>query len=292
MKKILFIINPISGTASKENLPGIIERSFDPGDYQVECRFTEFAGHGKEVAKEAVEQGYDMVVATGGDGSVNEIGNSLVGTSTALGIIPLGSGNGLARHLGIPLNIGKALKNIANGTVKEIDSVEVNGNYFFNVAGTGFDGLIARNFARSKKRGLATYARIIVSRLLSYHKQLYRISINDQPETEQRSFMIVFANSQQYGNNFLIVPAANISDGSFDLCMIPSLWNLINPFSLIKWLGGSLYENNMVPSQKVRSLRISSDEELMMHLDGEPFTPGKEAVIQINPLSLKVIVPN
>ena len=197
-KRILFIINPISGTRRKKRMPDEIERHLDHSRYEHEVRFTTHAGHAAEMTAEAAKDGVDVVVAVGGDGTVNEVARSLVHTSTALGIIPCGSGNGLARHLQIPQNAKGAIEIINQGVIHCLDYGKINGRPFFCTCGMGFDAFVSKKFAESGKRGLIQYARNTIGVGLTYKPETYTITDENGTRT-QEAFLIASATRSATG---------------------------------------------------------------------------------------------
>jgi len=226
-RKVLFIINPVSGGKKKDKVPELVQQNLDVSLFEPTIVFTNNAMHASELALEAVGQ-YDYVVAVGGDGTVNEIASSIVGTDTALGIIPFGSGNGLARFLGIPMDTREAIKTLNKEKVELIDSGKLNGQYFFNMAGMGFDAHISEVFSHEKRRGFVTYIKSTFREINNYKPQTYHIEI-DGKLYEREAFMLSFANSSQYGNNAHISPHASVQDGLIDVCIIKQfpIWRLI-----------------------------------------------------------------
>ena len=197
-QRILFIINPISGTTRKGNVVKAIERRIDTQRFAVEIRYTEYAGHAVEIARQAAEDGVDIVVAVGGDGTVNEVARSLVHTNTALAIVPSGSGNGLARHLLIPMDIEKALDVINANVMTELDYGLINDKPFFCTCGVGFDAFISLKFAEAGSRGLKTYLEKTLVDGLRYKPETYRIYIGGEEEGEMQeidAFLIACANA-------------------------------------------------------------------------------------------------
>jgi YegS/Rv2252/BmrU family lipid kinase len=284
-RKTLFIINPISGGKKKDGVPELIGKHFD-GDSTI--IFTKGVLHASEVAAGAIDS-YDMIVAVGGDGTVNEIASALVGSKAVLGIVPCGSGNGLSRFLGIPMDIKEAIENLNNGQEALIDSAQANGKAFFNMAGMGFDAHIADVFATGKKRGFITYIKSSFQEVLKYNPQTYNIEI-DGNVYERKAFMLSFANSSQYGNNAHISPKASVQDGLIDVCVI-------KPFPLYRFieLGIRMFTKTSNGSKYVEIIRgkhiiVKRDSAGPVHLDGEPETAGKEIEINVLPNSLKVIV--
>lgn len=286
-RKTLFIINPISGGKKKDGVPQLIEKYFDADATIV---FTNGISHASEVAAEAINK-YDLIVAVGGDGTVNEVASSLVGSNAILGIVPCGSGNGLARFLGIDIDIEKSIMALTTGRVEAIDSAQANGKAFFNMAGMGFDAHISEVFAHGKKRGFITYIKSSLQEILKYKPQTYRLHI-DGVAYERKAFMLSFANSSQYGNNAHIAPQASVQDGLLDVCVI-------KPFPLYRFpeLGIRMFTKTTNTSRFVEIIKgkhivINRSSNGPMHLDGEPEIAGKEVEINVLPRSLKVIVGN
>jgi len=284
-RKALFIINPISGGKKKDDVPQLIGKYVDA---EATIIFTKGVAHAREVAKEAIGK-YDLIVAVGGDGTVNEIASALVGTETVLGVIPCGSGNGLARFLGIPMDMQQAIANLNTGRTEAIDSAMANGKSFFNMAGMGFDAHISEVFAHGKKRGFITYIKSSFREILNYTAQNYKFEIDDKPY-QRTAFMLSFANSSQYGNNAHISPQASVQDGLIDVCVI-------KPFPLYRFLelGIRMFTKTTNSSRFVEVIRgkhivIKRDKPGPMHLDGEPELAGTEVDIKVLPSSLKIIV--
>ncbi|WP_439184499.1 diacylglycerol/lipid kinase family protein [Carboxylicivirga taeanensis] len=291
MKKhrVLFLINPISGIGKQRTVEKAVEDEIDRKSIEFDIAYTEYAGHARELAKKAVGN-YDVVVAVGGDGTVNEVGSSLINTTTALAIIPTGSGNGLARYLDIPLRVSRALQVINHMQKKDIDTLKVNGQVSLNVAGIGFDGHISHQFAKEKNRGPAGYVKLITREYARYKSSVYRISI-DGKTYELPAFMITFANSSQWGNNIHIAPQAKIDDGLIDVCIIKEFPIYDGPSLLISILDQSVDQRRYDVVTRAKNITIESDSELVGHLDGEPVDLGRRAEINIQPLSLRVVVP-
>ena len=202
-KKIIFIINPISGTASKAGIPKLIERYLDHEAFDYEIKLTEYAGHASVIATEAKDNHVDIVVAVGGDGTVNEVARAIVHSQTALGIIPCGSGNGLARHLLLPLNMAKAIKIINACEIHQLDYGIINEHPFFCTCGMGFDAFVSHKFAEAGKRGPITYVENVLKEGLKYKPETYEIR-DESGTTRLKAFLISCANASQYGNNAYI----------------------------------------------------------------------------------------
>ena len=199
-KKLLAIINPISGTKDKDEIPALIGEVIDPSKYGVECCFTRYAGHAAEMTRRAVADGVDVVLSVGGDGTCNEIARELINTPTVLAIVPVGSGNGLARHLGISMDVRKALEIVNDGVIADLDYCTANGRPFFCTCGVGFDALVSLKFAQGKRRGKLSYVAKALTEYLKYKSETYQIEMPDGTVTE-KAFLIACGNASQYGNN-------------------------------------------------------------------------------------------
>lgn len=289
-KKLLAIINPISGTKKgKSDMPERIAKAFAGSEFEVECRFTERAGHATELAKQAVDDGFFGVVAVGGDGTINEVASAVRDTDVVLGIVPCGSGNGLARHLEIPLNIDKAIALIARGYSESFDYCTMNGRPFFCTCGMGFDAHISVEFARAGKRGAATYVKKTLSEYFGYDCKEYEIE-HDGTVVRQRAFVVACGNASQYGNNAFITPRASMQDGKIDV-------TILSPFSAwaVPVLGALLLTRNLDIHPKYQMIRTSEviirrNEPGPMHIDGEPIVEGAEIHVKSVPAGIKVFV--
>lgn len=288
-RNYLFIINPISGVGKKHIIPPMIENAKKQLNFNYDILETEYAGHATSIAHKNANK-YDVIVAVGGDGTVNEIAQGLVNTNAALGIIPCGSGNGLARHLGYPMNKKKALEKLLQSQIVEIDSIDINNYKSFNVAGIGFDAHIAETFANFGKRGLTSYIKIIFKEFFTYKNKNYKITIDNQQISTQ-AFMICICNSTQYGNNAYIAPHASINDGYVDICIVKRM-----PLTLVFYYGFLMMtkklKNNSNAHQfyKVKSLKVETSEQLSLHVDGDIAITQSPLEIKVLPKSLKAIV--
>lgn len=288
VKKVLVLINPISGVGKQKVIENLIGDNIDSLLLSVDIKYTQYRAHANKLAKEAVGR-YDIVVAVGGDGTVNEVGSALIGTDTALAIIPTGSGNGLARYLKIPLNPQKAVKLLNRLQTRCIDTIKINEFYSLNVAGVGFDAHISHLFAKSKHRGVATYIKVVAAEFTTYKPTKYHLTI-DNEELNIKAYLISFANSSQYGNNIFIAPDAEIDDGLIDVCIINGFPKIAAPAMLISMLRKNNIRGFLDRIVKAKNITIDHPNELSGHVDGEPVFFGKRVTIKINPLSLKVIV--
>lgn len=287
-KSLHFIINPISGTGKQKGIEQKIEKEINSDLFDVCLHYTQEAGHASRISKELVELSADIVVAVGGDGTVNEVAQALVHSTTVLAIIPLGSGNGLSRHLGIPQNTRKAIRHINQFNVKKIDSCTANGLFFINVSGIGFDGHISNWFAKEKKRGMKTYVKLILSKWSSYTTVPYKITINDKVVYHDSAVLVSFANASQYGNNVIISPQSEVNDGVMELCILKS-FRYYEIFSLIfALLTKQLHEHKLVQVIPCSEALIES-AHTEVHLDGEPKDLGSTLHLKIKPSSIQLI---
>lgn len=287
-RKILFVINPISGGRAKYNFPEKIDKYLDKTKFDYECVFTEYHGHGSVLAAEAIKNGADILVAVGGDGTINEVASEVDGTDKLMGIIPFGSGNGLARSLGIPVGDVQAIRRINNFHVSKIDTGTFNGKKFFNMAGVGFDAQISSRFAENIKRGLINYIKIVFSEVSNYDCQDYHLTI-DGKEYEFKAFMISIANSSQYGNNAHISPFASLEDGLLDICILKPFPLYIFPALALRMFRKNSHKSNYLEIIQGRKIIITRSHEAAVHLDGDPFSMGTILNIGVNTHSLNIL---
>jgi len=287
---ILFIINPISGGKDKLKIPGLIDTHLDKARFNANYSFTEYVGHAAEIAEEAANKNFDVIVAVGGDGTINEIGTKVMQQDKILGIIPFGSGNGLARYLHIPMQVVKAIQVINAMHVTRIDTATFNEKSYFNMAGMGFDAHISSIFAGNKKRGLSGYVKLGLKEMLNYKPQTYRIEVDGQVYVKT-AFVVSIANSSQYGNNAHISPKASVTDGLLDVCIVKSFPLYKMAALAIDMFRGNTHKSNLVEIIQGKKIRISRPEDAAIHIDGEPFFMGREIEIAVVPLSLKIITP-
>lgn len=289
MKKIVFIINPKAGTGSKRTVLNAIDRHLDTTRFLHTIRYTEYAGHAAVIAREEAEQGTDVVVAVGGDGTVNEVGRALVGTQTAMAIIPCGSGNGLARHMRISMRPDKAMQLINEYCVKEIDYGVVNGNPFFCTCGVGFDAFISMKFAEAGSRGLKTYVEKTLQDGLTYKPETYQIEIEGETEV-QEAFLIACANASQYGNNAYIAPEASTRDGLMDVTILTPFTTLESAQIVMQMFSRELPKNSHVKTFRTKRIKIMREKEGPAHVDGDPMTMGDTLEVEIVPAALRMVV--
>ena len=289
MRNILFIINPKSGTDRKIYIRQSIGRHIDTQKYDYKIRYTEYAGHAEVIAREAATAGIDIVVAVGGDGTVNEVARALIHTNTALGIIPCGSGNGLARHLQLPIDPEGAIKMINAGIIKSLDYGTMNGLPFFCTCGMGFDAFVSMKFAHSGKRGLISYIENTLRETLTYKPDTYTLRFDDT-EVQQRAFVIACANASQYGNNAFIAPAASMSDGLMDITVLEPFPPIEAPQLALQLFNGTLTTNSRVKTFKAKKVRITRNGNDPVHVDGDPLTTAQEIEVEIHPQGINIVV--
>lgn len=288
-KRCLLIINPISGTTNKRGLDKIVCNKL--GDkLDIDVAWTTARGDATSLATKAVEQGYHSVIAAGGDGTVNETAKALCGSSTALGIIPCGSGNGLARHLEIPVNIDAAINIIGENHIVSCDYGSANDLPFFCTFGMGFDAAVSKRFAEGKHRGFAKYIKSAFEEFRSYNSDEYIISANGKVLTE-KAFVIAAANASQYGNNAYIAPQASMTDGLLDIIIVHSGNPITTALVGVDLLTGYIDRNTLIHSFRTSEATITRKAPGPAHIDGEPITLGVTTRIVCHPGMLNIYTP-
>ena len=288
--KLMAIINPISGTSGKASMPEIIDRTIDHRQFDVDIRFTQYASHATELAHEAIEGGCYGVLAVGGDGTINEVASALRDTQVALGIVPCGSGNGLARHLNIPLSPEKAIAIINHCNTDSLDYCSVNGRPFFCTCGVGFDALVSEKFAQASRRGPITYLQKAVSEYLKYRSEVYSIETADKVITE-KAFIIACGNASQYGNNAFIAPQASMKDGLIDVTVILPFTPIDTALMGILLFTKHLDQDTNIHSFRTSELTIHRPKAEMMHIDGEPVMMDADLHIRCHKGGIKIFLP-
>lgn len=289
-QRVLAIINPKAGTKSKSGIPDAIKRILNNNLFSVEMRTISGEGDAERFAAQAAADGFNIVIAIGGDGTVNGAATALTHTSTALAIVPCGSGNGLARHLHIPLNVDKALNLINDNYFEQFDYCTVNDRPFFCTCGMGFDAWVAHKFASAGTRGLVTYVKKTIGEYISYKPREYKIEIDNQVITE-RAFVIACANAAQYGNNAFIAPHASMQDGKIDVTLIQPFNPLMSPVLGARLFLKNIDKNHSVKVYRTSQLTITRPYAEVIHIDGEPIEMPATLHIAIHPAGLKVIIP-
>lgn len=288
--KVQAIINPISGVGSKRKIPKMIEEVCVKKGCSLNISFTEYAGHASELTQQAIQEGANHIIAVGGDGTVNEIARAMTHSNAILGIIPKGSGNGLARELHIPMDVKRAIDMIAKGHVSTIDCCKANGRVFFCTCGVGFDAAVSQKFANENRRGSLTYIKNTVEEYLSYKPESYELLVDDQT-IKEKAFLVACANASQYGNNAFIAPHANIQDGEMDVTILSPFTPLdIAPLA-IQLFTKQIDRNSKIKTMKARQVTIIRQHSGVMHLDGEPVMADNRIDITVEPKALRVFTP-
>lgn len=292
MRRIDFIVNPISGTRSKAEFPTLVNELFPDDRFDARIHVTSSPGQGYRIALEAINLNSDSIVAVGGDGTVNEVSRALVGrTRVKFGIIPMGSGNGLARHAEIPMDMREALLLIYDGHSELIDYGDVNGHIFLTTAGTGFDADVGEHFSHMGTRGPLTYGRAILEKAILYKPRKYTLHADNVVKTVE-AYMITVANAAQWGNNIYVAPQASQQDGLFNVAIVKPYPVLLGtPAMALQLINKHFDENEHVDTIQSRHLRIESSELGYFHVDGEPILFESPVDITMHPLGLRIIVP-
>lgn len=288
-KKILFIMNPISGTVRKTGIPKVVEDNLDKDCFDFDLEETRYSGHAYELATDAKVHGYDAVVAVGGDGTVNEVARAIVHSDIALGIVPCGSGNGLARHLMLPMDAAKAIKVINSYTVHDLDYGMINDIPFFCTCGMGFDAFISMKFAESGRRGTVTYIENILREGLKYRPETYEIK-DENGTSLYRAFLVSCANASQYGNNAYIAPQASMSDGLLDVIIMEPFDMLEAPQISIDMFNKTLDKNSKIKTFKTKHIQIHREKPDFIHYDGEPVMTSSDVDISVKDKGIKIII--
>jgi YegS/Rv2252/BmrU family lipid kinase len=288
-KRIIFIVNPISGTHGKDEMPKLIEEHLNKDLFHHEVVFTEYAGHAVELARQYAAECTDIVVAVGGDGTINEVARSLVHTKTALGIIPCGSGNGLARHLCLPLDVVGAIDLINRCKIEDFDYGVINGLPFFCTCGMGFDAFISLKFAEAGKRGPITYVENVLREGLKYKPETYEVEDADGAR-RYKAFLIACANASQYGNNAYIAPGATMKDGMMDVIVMEPFTALDAPQIAADLFMKTLGNNSKIHTFRTPSIRIHRAQPGAIHYDGDPIMTGSDIDVHIEHLAIRILI--
>lgn len=288
-KKIIFIMNPISGTVKKSGIPNIINSTIDKNFYDFSIIETTHSGHATEIAKQAVSDKFYAAIAVGGDGTVNETGRALINSDTALGILPCGSGNGLARHLMLPMSIQKAIEVINMHAIHKLDYGLINNIPFFCTCGMGFDAFISMKFAESGRRGPVTYLENILREGLKYKSEAYEITNGDRTE-RHNAFLISCANASQYGNNAYIAPQASMSDGLLDIIIMEPFDVLAAPQISIDIFNKTLDRNPKISTFKTKHLLVRRSQPGLIHYDGDPIMTSADVDVSVVHQGIKILI--
>lgn len=291
MLSTCFIFNPVAGTGRRADFPALLRRHFggvEGSDYLL--RPTEGPGHATELARAAAQAGCRVVVAVGGDGTVNEVGQGLLDqTGAALGIVPRGSGNGLARHLRVPLGLPAALRRLRQPSFSRMDVGVINGRPFFCTAGLGFDAHVSQHFAQAGSRGLGTYLRVTLREYGHFRPVPVEVEMDGQT-LRTDCYVLAFANASQYGNNAYIAPQANLRDGLLDMCLMDALppWRAVQV--VLGMALGTLPRTGGAAYRQVRQATVRAAAPLGYHADGDYLGHATEFALAIRPLALEVAV--
>ena len=290
--RILFVVNPHSGWHNGGEFANVLSKIPQYRGIRYDIVMTQRRRHAKELAEKGVESGkYKIIVAVGGDGTVNDVATALVGTDVALGVIPMGRGNGFARHLGYSMRLRNALRQLLSGNVDSVDALMINDKYSFNVSGIGFDALVAHVASKTRVRGVFSYIWAAITQFFKYGSHTYKLTI-DGKELTLKAFLFSFANTEQYGSNFIIAPRASVQDGVMELCVIDKVKNVL--LIGIDYTRHLFLENN----EKTQAFRMFHCKEVTIegkintvHIDGEPMFMKSPLNIKVLPGVLKAVVP-
>jgi diacylglycerol kinase (ATP) len=288
LKRILFVVNPISGGLNKRHLPEQIFNNLDRNIFDAELFYTSLELNARQITRKAIEENFGIVIAAGGDGTMNQVAQELIGTNIIMGILPLGSGNGLARHLNIPLKISDAITFINKAKFQRIDTIKINDQYSINCIGIGFDAFVAYHFSKLPKRGLQTYISTTLHHFKNFKKLKYKMEM-DGVNLDGESALVTFANSSQWGNNFYIASKADIQDGWMDVTVISRL-SYRNFIQLgYRLLTKTLHESSQAKMYKAKKINLVLPENSPMHIDGEPVLVKGDFTIELIPGSLNIL---
>lgn len=288
--RICFILNPTSGTNRTQDVPALLTRYATAAGAEFEIQLTQRAGHATELAREAAARGCRVVVAVGGDGTVNEVARGLLGTPAALGIVPRGSGNGLARHLRIPLDLPGAVRRACQPTFQRIDAGRINGHWFFCTAGLGFDAHVSKMFAQAGTRGLSTYVKVALREYRRYRPVPVQVQLENALLLDTHCYVLAFANAAQYGNNAYIAPRADIQDGLLDVCLIDQLPMLRAVRVGVGLALGTLATSGGAAYHTSRRIQVAAAHPIGFHVDGDYVADATHFAVELEPLALEVAV--
>lgn len=289
-RRIAFIVNPKAGTRAQKHIRSSVEKYLDHKKFEYGIWLTKQEGHAADLARKAHAEGYEIVVAVGGDGSINEVASALIGSETILGIVPAGSGNGLAMHLGYGRNMDEAIRKLNTAEPQTIDCGLMNGNPFVNIAGVGFDGLVSNMMRGSHRRGFVPYFLKSIEAGLNYTSRDCRIEL-DGKTLERRCFAVSVANGSMYGYNFQIAPDARLDDGLLEVVVLNDAprWQYFAAIPAL--LNSKIYESEFVEHFTAQTVKISAKGDNFVHLDGEGMVLNGDITLCIQPKALNILVP-
>ena len=289
MRNIAFIINPFAGTIGKRKIINLIEKNVDSSVWTHDIVVTQYAGHATELASHYAQLGFEAVVAVGGDGTVNEVACGLIGTNTAIGVVPTGSGNGFARHLGIPIRIPSAIERLNRCGTMRCDYCMVNDKPFFVTCGCGFDAHISEKFQTADKRGIKTYIEKIVTEIVEYTPNHYTLH-SEESDIETDAFLITCANCNQWGNAAQIAPKASIQDGKMDITIVNKFPLAATPALALRLFTKTIADSYYIHTLKTKEVTLTRPEGSPFHIDGDPVQLPAEVTIRIIEDGLNVLV--
>ena len=288
-KRMLVIVNPISGVGRQKKIERLLNTNLDHDLYDHEVRYTERIHHGTELARQGAMEGFDVITAVGGDGSVNDVITGMHGSEATLGIIPCGSGNGLARCMKIPLTPAFAIRVLNQNNPGLIDTITLNDKYYIaSIAGVGFDAYIARLMKAAKMRGFSAYLNLILREYPTYESKEYTLVI-DGKEIHRKAWFTTFANSNQFGYNAAVAPQAKLDDGLIDISIVDKI-----PLEHLPVTGPLVYANHFELSQHVEMFKaheifVAGNVDKWVNIDGEGENVGNELHFVNHTRSLKIL---
>ena len=288
MKNIAFIVNPISGTKAKNRVGKLIRELLDPTQFAPTVVVTEYAGHATQLAEQFAKQDYYAVVAVGGDGTVNEVASGLIGSKTALGIVPNGSGNGFARHLDISTRMNRAIEMLNSSEAIRVDYGMVNDKPFFSTCGVGFDAVVAEKFSETN-RGLKGYVETIFKDLFQYKPETYELK-GEGIDMNTTAFLVNFANAGQWGYDAYIAPKASVQDGWLDVAIVSEFSLMEAAGMAIRLFTKNIDENLHMNTLRSKKLTLKRESEGAIHIDGTPVVMPAELNVKIVEEGLRVLV--
>jgi diacylglycerol kinase (ATP) len=287
--KILFIVNLNSGSSSKLGIVGLIHDVMGKSGVGYHVETTGHVGHAKEIAKHNLKA-YKTLVAVGGDGTVNEVSSQLTGLNNLLGMVPLGSGNGLARQLGIPMDPIKAIERVLNGKVVQIDSGTLNGNHFINMSGIGFDAAVAHHFDQLGHRGFWGYFKAVFHVFTTFKATEVAVTTDDGSVNKKMAYLVDFANSCQWGNNFHISPLSLVNDGKLEVCILKKFPKLLAPVLVARLRMGNIHKSAFMESFVFEKIKVQTHLPVHGHVDGEPLVFDNRLQVEVVKGSVNVVV--
>lgn len=287
--RICFIHNPVSGTRRNTKFDELVQHNLDLDKFDYEIFDTKSPKDAMRLASDAARAGFEIVVACGGDGTINEVVQGIGNSEVILGIVPGGSGNGLARHLEIPLEADKAIQLLNKLNIKTIDIATMNGYPFASIAGLGFDARVANRYRKVKKRGFYGYFRVVSREFFSYREREFTLTFNDDKIT-RKALLLSIANSNQFGYNTIIAPTAQADDGLLDVVIVKKFPLGELPRILGLLFTGKIDQSPYIESFKTKEIFIIRKRGKRVNIDGEAIKMGREIFIRIQPAAIKVIV--